>query len=141
MKTEILAARMEQAQKRIVAAANSLAGCLGLPRPEVGQPHRDPQLQVLFRGEALAAFLETAVSHLQQPPDSSTVHVDSSPVGYPPLDAAKAADAFNKAELVAHLVNVFNQGSAVFEAMTKAEMIHLMGLSIQEATDLLHAPA
>jgi hypothetical protein len=134
MKLAILAARVQEADRRIIAAANELSSYLELPWPDLNQTNRDAQVQQLFRAEALADFLEVAVSHL-------TVHVDSEngneAVGYPTLTADTAQKAFTKDELAAHLAAVLGVSAEVLADLTKAEFVALMELTPAEAREAL----
>ena len=52
------AVREAKAQERILASARVLARRAGIQADGLDTTHRDPGLQVLFRTEALADFLE-----------------------------------------------------------------------------------
>jgi len=69
MKTSIRAARDDAAQKRIVAAAEELAGRFGLDVPErvYSQPRGSVAEMAMHQREALADLLEELVGVLQLP--------------------------------------------------------------------------
>lgn len=135
MKLEIMAARALEAENRITAAANALSNQLQLPWPSLTQTHRDGQVQQLWRNEALADFLETAVARLTLPP----VAADDDSVGFPALTAEQAEKAFSKADLVSHLIDRLETTDAVLEPLTKAELIALMALSVEDALAALES--
>ncbi len=70
MDTRIIAERNARAQQRLLAAAETIAGRLGLLEPLAAVQaarHRDPQLAVLFQREALADLLESVQAALIAP--------------------------------------------------------------------------
>ncbi|MCB8942547.1 MAG: hypothetical protein H6658_02105 [Ardenticatenaceae bacterium] len=136
MKLEIMAARALEAENRITAAANALSNQLQLPWPSLTQTHRDGQVQQLWRNEALAVFLETAVARLTLPPVAAD---DDTTVGYPPLTAEQAEKAFGKADLVSHLIDRLETTDTVLEPLTKAELVALMALSVEDALAALES--
>lgn len=70
MDTRIIAERNAQAQQRLLTAAETIAGRLGLLEPLAAAQaarHRDPQLALLFQREALAGLLEAVQAALIEP--------------------------------------------------------------------------
>lgn len=67
MKPHTQAVREAQAWARIQAAVEKRAAAAGVKVAGLDATHRDPSLQQLFRMEALAAYLESAVAPQAEP--------------------------------------------------------------------------